>query len=253
LTPARSSSAGSSPASDKPRAVVYIDGFNLYYSIRFTHYRWLDLLALSRHLFPELEIQQVKYFTALVNLNFEDDPGARARQKTYLRALRTLQPELEIHEGSFNRHKAPAALVLPKDSRWRRWLLALALGSRDVLKRRVPKAMIWKVEEKGSDVSLATHLIADAYEGKFDVAAVLSSDMDLEHPLRCVREELGKPVILFNAASYRHKRLAPEGAPGSSYVRIGGKSLSACQFPESMSDARGRFQRPPGWEEPKRL
>jgi uncharacterized LabA/DUF88 family protein len=233
--------------------VVYIDGFNLYYSIRTTHYRWLDLLALSRHLFPEHEIQRVKYFTALVSGELEDDPGARARQKTYLRALRALGPELEIHEGSFARHKARMALASSKGSRWRRWLLALALGDRQILEQNVPKVRVWKVEEKGSDVNLASQLIADAYEEKFDVAAVLSNDVDLEYPLRFVRERLGKPVIVFNAASFRQKRLAPKDTPGSSYVRIKGKSLSACQLPESMSDERGRFKRPPGWDEPKRL
>lgn len=233
--------------------VVYIDGFNLYYSIRTTHYRWLNVLALSQHLFPEYEIEKVRYFTAPVSGELEDDPGARARQKTYLRALRTLGPELEIHQGSFARHKAMVAMALSKDSRWRRWLLALALGDRLVLRQSVPKVRVWKVEEKGSDVSLASHLIADAYEGKFDAAAVLSNDADLEHPLRYVREELGKPVIVFNAASFRQPRLAPEETPGSRYVRIDGRSLAASQFPESMSDEDGQFQRPGGWDEPKKI
>jgi uncharacterized LabA/DUF88 family protein len=233
--------------------VVYIDGFNLYYSIRTTHYRWLDLLALSRHLFPEYEIEKVRYFTAPVSGELEDDPGALTRQKTYLRALRTLGPKLEIHQGHFARHKAMVAMALSKDSRWRRLLLALALGDRLVLRQDIPKVRIWKVEEKGSDVSLASHLIADAYEGKFDAAAVLSNDMDLEHPLRHVREQLGKSVILFNAASYRQTRLAPEHTPRSRYVRIGGKSLAASQFPESLSDADGEFHRPRGWDEPKKI
>ena len=56
------------PAADDARAVVYVDGFNLYYSnsIRYTPYRWLNLVALSRQLFPSLQIEKVKYFTALV-------------------------------------------------------------------------------------------------------------------------------------------------------------------------------------------
>lgn len=232
------------------RAIVYIDGSNLYYSIRSTPYRWLNPLALSRYLFPSLEIQRVKYFTALVNPHAED-PHARARQEIYLRALRTLQPELEVYEGEFSRHKAMVALAWTKSSRWRRWLLALALDDRQVLKQEIPKVKVWKNEEKGSDVNLASHLIADAYEGSFDVAAVLSNDMDLEHPLRFVREELGKPVALFNAAPFRHGRLAPENAPGSSYTKIKRGALSASQFPEQMSDAEGEFHRPRGWDAPK--
>lgn len=229
-----------------PRAIVYIDGWSLYYSIRTTPYRWLDPLALSRRLFPELRIQRVKYFTAIGNR--PEDPQARARQETYLRALRTLKPKLKIYAGSMSRHKGAVPLALEKDSRWRRRLLALAVGDKRILTQAVPRVQVWKTEEKGSDVNLASHLIADAYEENFDVAAVLTNDMDLEHPLRFVREKLGRPVILFNAAGYRHERLAPADTPGSSYVRIKGKALSACQFPELMSDARGQFRRPQDWD-----
>lgn len=37
--------------------IVYIDGFNLYYgALRGSHYRWLDLEALSRRLLPKDDI-----------------------------------------------------------------------------------------------------------------------------------------------------------------------------------------------------
>lgn len=241
------------PEPDSGRAIVYVDGFNLYYSIRYTPYRWLNLVTLSRLLFPSLQVQKVKYFTALVKPH-RDDPGARTRQEAYLRALRTLGSDLEIHEGHFLR-KQTSAMALAwgkKDNRWRRLLLAAALGDRRVLERGPVKVKVSKADEKGSDVNLASHLIADAYEEKFDVAAVLSNDGDLEYPLRFVREQLGKPVILFNAARFRHERLAPRDVPGSSYKRIREGLLSASQFPSPMSDPEGEFHRPQGWENPKK-
>ena len=233
------------------RAIVYVDGFNFYYSIRRTPYRWVDPLALSTLLFPALEIQKVKYFSAKVKPQ-PDDPDARNRQAVYFRALRTLEPRLEIFEGHLLRKKNRMALVWPDDERWRRWMLALALGDRSVLEAGTPKVRVWRTEEKGSDVNLASHLIADAHEDDFDVAAVLSNDGDLEFPLRFVREKLGKQVILFNAAPFRHERLAPNGAAGSSYKRIRHGVLSASQFPTKMTDSRGAFHRPPGWEAPKK-
>lgn len=236
--------------SDSPsRTIVYIDGSNLYYSIRFTPYRWVNPLELSRRVFPSLEIQKVKYFTALVNPH-SDDPQARSRHETYLRALRTLEPELEVYEGHVSRRKARMALAWGESSWWRRLLLALALSDRQILSQHPPRVRVWKNEEKGSDVSLASHLVADAYEESFDVAAVLSNDVDLEQPIRLVRERLGKPVALFNAASFRHPRLAPKEVPGSSYAKVENEALCASQFPVQMSDADGTFRRPHDWESP---
>lgn len=233
------------------RAIVYIDGFNFYYSIRDSPYRWVNPLALSSRLFPGFEIEKVKYFSARVKPHV-DDPDARNRQEVYFRALRTLEPTLEIFEGLFLRKKNRMALVWPRDKRWRRWLLALALGDRSVLEPGTPKVRVWRTEEKGSDVNLASHLIADAHEGCFDVAAVLSNDGDLEFPLRFVREKFKKQVVLFNAASFRYERLAPSQTFGSSYKQIRQGVLSVSQFPTEMTDSRGAFHRPKGWDAPKK-
>jgi len=233
------------------RTIVYIDGFNFYYSIRFTPYRWTDPLALSRVMFPTFDIRKVKYFTAKVKPH-PDDPDARTRQSVYFRALETLSPTVELFEGRFIRKRTPMALDWPNDGRLRRALLALALGERRVLDHGNPKVRVIKTEEKGSDVNLATHLVSDAYEDRFDAAAVLSNDGDLVYPLSFVREKLGKQVILFNAAGYRHPRLAPVGTPGSSYKRIRHGALSASQFPAQLTDAKGAFHRPDGWDQPKK-
>jgi len=47
---------------------VYVDGFNLYYGcLRGTPYKWLDLDALCRRLFPRDRINRIRYFTAIVS------------------------------------------------------------------------------------------------------------------------------------------------------------------------------------------
>ena len=51
------------------RAIVYIDGFNLYYgSLRGeAGLRWLDLGEFARKMLPRDEVVEIKYFTALVD------------------------------------------------------------------------------------------------------------------------------------------------------------------------------------------
>ena len=139
------------------RAIVYIDGFNLYYSIRYTPFRWLNPSALTTHLFPTLDVQRIKYFTAPVKPH-QDDAGAKTRQDIYVRALKTLAPHLEIHEGHFIRKKKRMALVLPEDTEERRGLMHEALDDPRILAPGTPKVEVWKTEEKGSDVNLASHL-----------------------------------------------------------------------------------------------
>jgi hypothetical protein len=56
---------------------------------------------------------------------------------------------------------------------------------------------VWKTEEKGSDVNLATHLLHDAYRNDHELAVVISNDSDLVVPIQIVRHELGKPVGVF--------------------------------------------------------
>ena len=76
---------------------VYIDGFNLYFAIKFSPYKWLDLSSLCRNLLPKHTINLIRYFTAHVK-PLPHDPGVRTRQDFYLRALKTLQ-DLELHDN----------------------------------------------------------------------------------------------------------------------------------------------------------
>jgi hypothetical protein len=48
------------------RTNVYIDGFNLYYALKPTRYKWLDLDQLCRLMLPKNTVQRIRYFTARV-------------------------------------------------------------------------------------------------------------------------------------------------------------------------------------------
>ena len=55
-----------------------------------------------------------------------------------------------------------------------------------------------KTEEKGSDVNIAAHMINDGYQGRYEVATLISNDSDLVEPVRIVRNELKLAVGILN-------------------------------------------------------
>lgn len=61
----------------RARAIVYVDGFNLYFgALKGTPYKWLDLDALARRLAPNDDIVAVRYFTARVTTRRSDPSNA---------------------------------------------------------------------------------------------------------------------------------------------------------------------------------
>ena len=59
-----------------------------------------------------------------------------------------------------------------------------------------PPQKVWvdKTEEKGSDVNLASHLLRDAYNRRFEVAEIITNDSDLAEPVRIVSQEIKLPL-----------------------------------------------------------
>jgi hypothetical protein len=77
------------------RTVIYVDGFNLYYSVlRRTNLKWLDLVALFRDhvLDSNAQLLEVRYYTAPILARMSDDPQSVQRQRIYLQALRRMYP-----------------------------------------------------------------------------------------------------------------------------------------------------------------
>lgn len=203
------------------KANVYVDGFNLYYgAVKNTPHRWLNIAAMCRLLLPRDQINQIKYFTALVSPR-PHDPGQPTRQRTYLRALRTI-PNLTIILGSFLTHDVMMPLAPP------------ASGYVKVI----------KTEEKGSDVNLATHLLVDGYNDDYEIAVVVSNDSDLLAPIQVVIGQLKKPVGMLNPQKHPSRALLPH-VKFIKQIRSG--VLTKSQFPVTLTDARGIFSKPASW------
>lgn len=217
----------------KKRITFYIDGFNLYYgALRGTEYRWLDLEALCcQYIKGDAELVAVKYFTAKVE-DRPDKPGQRAEQWEYLRALRTL-PRVEIVYGHFLTRTATRLLENPPKRR---------------CKGDIGLRSVWIQEEKGSDVNLASHLLADGFRARYDLAVVISNDGDLKLPAEIVRKEFDAGVGIINPHSTRSYALSPHNLPANSfYQRLQPRRLRKAQLPLKMRDAEGDIQCPEGW------
>ena len=55
-----------------------------------------------------------------------------------------------------------------------------------------------KTEEKGSDVNMATHLISDGYENRYESAVLITNDSGLLGPVQLVADRLKKQVGILN-------------------------------------------------------
>ena len=216
------------------RTNIYIDGFNLYYRLlrENPQFKWLDLKALSAALLQaQNQVQAVLYYTARISGRF--DPAAPARQQIYLDALKSI-PEIEIHLGNFLVSKPWAGLVHPPQMRG------------GTIPQFIPPypvvAKVWKTEEKGSDVNLASHLIRDACRGSFDVAAVLSNDTDLVEPIRIVTQDLDLPVGLLCPVPQPAAGLA-QVASFIRHIRV--QHLQVAQFPDMIPGTD--IARPASW------
>ncbi len=206
-------------------AVVYVDGFNLYYgATKGTPYKWLDISKMVELLLPKNQVLKIKYFTALVNSR-PQDPDQPLRQQMYLRALRTI-PNLEIILGHFLTHvvSMPLANCPPGKQQY---------------------VQVIKTEEKGSDVNIATHLLHDGYQGAYAVAIVISNDSDLVEAIKIVRNDLKKGVIVLNPFKDTPSQELNRAATFVKPIRQG--VLAASQFPNQMQDQTGSFHKPLNW------
>lgn len=194
---------------------IYIDGFNFYHgAVKSTEHKWLDFMALfQRVLAPRYNIQCIKYFTAHVSA-LPHDPQQPDRQKIYLKALRKHIPELQIILGQFRAHNKYLPLVKPTGQQ--------------------AFAEVVKIEEKGSDVNLAVHMVNDAWHDRYEAAVVVSNDSDLEEALRIVKEERGKEVILLTPPKFMKKRSIRLKINCTRSMTIRNSDLAASQLPNPI-------------------
>ncbi len=123
---------------------------------------YVMLRAVAQRLAPQDDIRMVRYFTA--NVSAPDvDATMPQRQQAYLRALRTL-PDTSIHLGQFVMRPKPMPVTAQLDEEHAAAISALGLPLHRHRDGNLT-VRVWRTEEKGSDVNLATFLLADTFRG----------------------------------------------------------------------------------------
>lgn len=206
------------------RTYVYIDGFNLYYGCcKGTSNKWLNPYSLCQKLLQSHQsIDKIWYFSAEVKLR-TGEGDTLGRQRTFMRALKTI-PNLEIELGMFLEKPQKMPLADPT--------------------ARPRFVEVIRTEEKGSDVNLATRMLVDAFEDKYDCAVLISNDSDLLGPIKVVKQKFGKTVGILNPQKRPSYALKPAV---DFYKPIRKGVLVASQFPDQLADAQGNFSKPQEW------
>lgn len=211
---------------------VYVDGYNVYYRSlrgRGPRHKWLDLQGLVERKFKGYQVARVVYCTARVS-----DQQTAARQDRYIRALASTG--VEVVEGQFKMREKKGFLIDPPPSYPNQ------------------KGIIRSPEEKRSDVNLATHLLVDAYEKRFDEAVVMSMDTDLALPISHVVNKLNLPVHLFVMASHLDGGVERKASvaydlrqAGVRIKRYDANDIKASQLPHVLTVGQAQIAKPPHW------
>ena len=207
---------------------VFIDGLNFYHgAVKDSPYKWLDFRKLSENALPEHKIGRIHYFTAIVQER-SPDVGQPARQAVYLRALSTIR-DLDVHLGVFRTQRV-----------WR----PLASDGPDYQER----VRVLNVEEKQTDVNLATYLTAGSLNGDFQQAALISNDADFVGVLKYLRDIVGIPTVVLNPNVVRKRKINRELEAAANYIRnIQEFHLAQSQLPYQLDDDHGSITKPESW------
>jgi len=202
------------------RVISYIDGFNLYFGLRakgWRKYYWLDLEAMLRALLkPGQELVHTHYFTARIR---DRGHGQSAkRQILWLDALAT-RCDITCHFGHY----------LPKEQKCHNC------------------GATWTShEEKMTDVNIATQMLIDAYEDRFDTAIIVSGDSDLATPVTRIRNRFHDKRLIVAFPPERRSAELKKVAHGH-YV-IGADKLRQNLLPDEITTSSGYvIKRPARW------
>lgn len=164
-------------------------------------FRWLDYRALiERFVLDGQSLEFVKYFTTRVT----HQPKSLARQDNYLLAL-AHRGGIEIIPGVFEKRQVQCQ---SECGRWYR-----------------------RPQEKRTDVNIATHLVSDAYEDRFDTFILICADSDLVPAADHLIRRHGKRMILIDPPR-RHSDELAELA--HAHLRVSSSRLNQSQLPDPV-------------------
>lgn len=232
------------------RTRIYVDGYNFYYGcLKGTPYKWLDMMVLfEQHVLPSILVQvdgkpaqsklnplAIKYFTAMILEKAAKAADSVSCQARYHSALRKVHPErIQIVEGYYSLLEAKAKIVDAENP--------------DKWPRECQEILIWKLEEKKSDVSLALQAYHDAMTGEVDQVVIVTNDTDISPALKMIRDHT-KVVVGLVVPTRKDVRIPnTELADVSHWVRshITDVELEKSQFPRVIPGRKATVK-PESW------
>ncbi len=209
------------------RTAVFVDGFNLYHSLKDSgqnHWKWLDLRALAEKFAraPSADLGVVYYFSAFATWM----PASHARHRSYVAALE-------------------ATGVTPVLGRFKNTRRRCGICRREYSSH----------EEKETDVNIGVYLFRDALRDKYDTAIILSQDSDLAAAIRIVRREFPeKRFLILTPIGRRISRELLQAAGGDRHGRQMRRShIESCLLPGVVTknpSGEVAATRPPEYDPP---
>ena len=201
----------------RERVIAYIDGFNLYFGMKDANLlssKWLNIRSLIENLISSnQELIEIKYFTSRVN----NDPHKLQKQNKYLEALESV--DIKLYYGRYQRNSIECSRC---GNEWPSY------------------------KEKMTDVNIATHMIIDAFQDKYDMAMLISGDSDLVPPIKEIHNNFNNKRVFVGFPPKRHNQSVSIVAKGS--LTIGKKKIKDSQFPIEVIKRDGYvLTRPDDW------
>ena len=223
----------SNPQHQTFRAIIYVDGFNLYYGcLKKSAYKWLNLEKLGQLLLGKnYEISKIKYFTAKA-IDYKHN-GVTTRQAYYLKALQTIT-KIEVIYGKFKQREKSIFIDPPLD-------VVIHPGTAPIKKSIFKGASF---EEKGTDVNLATQLLIDLYEERFDCALIISNDTDYKMAVQQVKKK-GKTIFIINTRLNSQPDIELRKVSHTHTRKLTEDILKKAQFPDVVHET---LRKPKKWE-----
>jgi hypothetical protein len=205
------------------RVRYYVDGFNLYHGMK-EHtkaraYRWLNLHSLAQHfLMPGHQLERILYFTSIPPWN----RTKAARHETYIAALENVG--VEVIRGRFQKDEKECFATC--------------------------RELFTVYSEKLTDVNIATSMLRDGVQDKYDWAYLVSGDADQAPVIRALRVLMPKKRVrvLFPP---RRDSAELRSLAACSVGPIGWRVLKEHQFPDKITAGARIIQKPSLWAHPE--
>jgi hypothetical protein len=201
----------SSPTEENKLA-LYVDGFNLYHAINDLgdpRLKWLNLHGLAKSLLrPGEALAKVHYFTALVDW----DIHKKMRHIDYIKALES--KGVLVTKGNFK--------SIDKQCPKNKWPCPFH-------------------EEKQTDVSIAVTMVADAFNGIFTRAILLTADTDQIPTIELLQAQFPQKTLTWLAPPGRMHFAREIGNLISDRSELTEGTIGTCRLPNIVLDEAGKL------------